>query len=249
MADKPASRKKGGGLGAALRGMIFEEDPSRKTSSEDEPSIVASSGAKPAFGTSHRAAQGSFTPTFAPSVVAPGVDPQHQAEVERLLSERNPATYLKFSSLLSSLAAKIPDSATRFSAALATAPLMGIELSAVRAAYDERLKILDNLRQQFEEHSRRRLEDANSRFQQEVVGIDSELARVSTEIEQARAQIARLEARSMELASQKEQKSRTSTLERDSIASVETGMLSAFDAVRGKATTERDEVSRHITGV
>ena len=250
MPEKPSSKKKGGGLGATLRGMIFEDDKSSEGSSNGErtETPVDSSDTRPVFDAVRRAST-QFNPTFAASVSVGTVDPQLQAEVDRLLSERNPPVYLQFSSLLSSLASKLTDPTTRFTAALATAPLMGIDLAIIRSAYDERLKILDTLRGQFKEHSRKKIEECDARAGRDVSGIDSEITRISAEVEQARAHIANLEARSRELALQKEQKTATFKAEHDIIVSTETGMLSAFDAVKAKATTERDEVSRHISGV
>ncbi len=229
----------GKGFGSRLRGLMFEDDSSQTS----QPTPVSPSEPhrpNPTFGSI--APRVPSTPSsFDASVSMNGVDPALLADVEQALSKRNPPAYLQFTGVLSSLAAKIADEGTRFTAAAAVAPNLNIDLATVRSAYEERVRIVGSLREAFEEQSKTELDKRVSVAEREVKGIDTEIQRVQ-------AEIARLTAQAEGLVRDRAARSASIAADRENIASVRQGMLAAFAVVEAKVTNERDNASRLITG-
>jgi flagellar motility protein MotE (MotC chaperone) len=212
-----------------LSRMLFEDGP--KT---DAPK------SSPTFG----------TPQFGVGAIAPSVqgprfgttaDPAMIAEVESALSQRSSSVYLKFTSLLASLASKLPDEASRFAAAFAVAPNMGLSPEAVVSAYGERVGTLQTLRQQFEAQSRDTLN-------QRVQGTQQEADKAAAELDRTNQDIATLTAKAELLRKTRDDKLAQINHDREEITATSTKMVAAFEAIRIKVAAESETMSRYIRG-
>jgi hypothetical protein len=180
-------------------------------------------------------------PSFSSGALHVGeADPTRVADVEQALAQQNPPAYRQFAGVLLSLA-RMPDEETRFAAAIAVAPNMNINMGEVRAAYEARVRMVDTLREGFKAQSKAELEKRVGTAQREVADIDAETSKIT-------AEIARLTRRQEELGSLRTSKTTSIATERENIATVEQGMLMAFDVVKAKVINERDTVSRHTSG-
>jgi chromosome segregation ATPase len=227
-----------GGLGKRFHHLIFEDTPQNSSAkSGSQPSTPD----VPVFTTSITKDSSRPRTSFVASASNDSVDPSMLAEVEKALAERSAPAYKQFTQLLSNLATKLPDESTRYAAALAVAPSMQLELPAIRSAFDGRLGILDDLQKHFEDQSQQELDKRVKGTQAEVDSIDEEMDATSKSI-------AKLNSHLEELKQSKEEKSASIAHDSDNIATVRKQMLIAFEAIRAKATTERDTVSRHTSG-
>ncbi len=237
-----ANEKKKGVL-SRLGGLIFEEETPKKGSVESGKDTSSQSD-KPIFGRSSGTnAQKAYVPrAFVPkNQSSESVDPSMLSEVEQALSRRNPPDYLKFVGLLSSLSNSGLDEPEQFKAAVATAPVMKLSLDSVKSAYDERLRVLDELQSEFESQSAQELSDRIDGTEKELLEIDAEASQLEKEVE-------RLQSRQQELKIKRDEKSSSIASDRENITSVRDQMIKAFGAVRAKATTERDILSRNTGG-
>lgn len=220
-------RKKRGGLGSRLRSMVFEEDTREHQTLTSAPTEDNSSTA-PIFKTT-RSSESSAAPRV--TSVTQGVDSELVADIEGKLAARNSQAYTKFNDILSRLSA-LPNDETRFTAAVATAPALGLDPKSIRAAYDDRLKNLDVLQGQFEEQSKREYDTRVKGTEDEVKEIDNQIAELTNQIQ--------------ELSKTRSAKAASVDENRNNITSVKGEMLAAFAAVKATVTNERDNVARHI---
>ena len=230
------------GVGGWMKRMLFEEVSTEAPGKSSSPATSKPSGA-PVFRSSTASP---ISPKFARplgSAQAPlsGVNHEMFAEIEEALEDRSSLAYKKFSEVLVSLTAKLPDEATRFAAALAVAPTLNLDPDAIREAFSERLSILDSLQGEFEEATQHELDRRVNGAKSEVEKIDGDINGLSREIDRLNSQLE-------DLKKLKAQKSAAIESDSESITSVRKQMKNAFEAVRAKATTERDTVSRHTQG-
>lgn len=230
------------GVGGWMKNLLFEDVSTESSGKPSSPATSKPSGA-PVFrsSTASPTSPRFMRPLGSAQAPSGGVNDEMFAEIEDALEDRSSLAYKKFSEVLSSLAVKLPDEVTRFAAALAVAPTLNLDPDAIREAFSERLSILDSLQSEFEEATQHELDRRVNGAKSEVEKIDGDINGLSREIDRLNSQLE-------DLKKLRAQKSAAIESDNESLMSVRKKMKSAFEAVRAKATTERDTVSRHTQG-
>jgi len=211
-----------------LKSLLFEDEGKGK----DPPKVSLKTPAdQPVF---------SMGASPARAVSSGGADPTMVQEIESALDERSPAVYKQFAELLASLKDKVPEQ-TRYAAALATAPLMHLDVQAVSKAHEQRVDLLDTLERQFGQQ-------ADDALKTRIAAAEAAKAQATTEHEQVVAQLAQLQARRDAALAEVGRQGALVESSRTSSAEVRTHMAAAFAAVRARVTEERDALSHQTTG-
>lgn len=215
--------------GKGLRGLLFEDE----TKEQRTPSTTPVFAPAMSYPTTSM-----LTPTPLPGA-EPSADPSMIAEVEQALARQSSPVYSQFATLLQSLSG-IPDERMRFASALSVAQTtQNLRPEAIQQAFDERLSALDGIQTAFVQQS-----DAEM---QKRSGAE-DLARLNGEMERRSSEVARLTAELAQLTAQRDERNRLIEAEQARIADVRGRMINAIGFVRNKVRTERDTVTRNLTG-
>lgn len=215
-----------GGLFDKIKGALVEEDTTKpSTNSRSAPDT-------PVFGRS--------APVTWPQP-GPAADPTLVAEVEQRLGAQSSTTYTQFGTLLSNLSA-VADERVRFQSAIQVArTTLNLTPDAIRAAYEDRIKAIDQIETAFKTKSQAELSKRVGSGEAEVTRLDNQIAQSRLEVTRLQQQISNLEA---------ERATKLGTTERDrqEVEQVSQQMQFAIESVRAKAVAERDTVARNIPG-
>ncbi len=212
-----------------LKATVFEDEPKAPT----KPVVFAPS--TPSFATTP-----GFTPSFAPSPQPIGVDPQLIAEVEQMMASQHSPVYTQFGALLASMQ-NIPDEHMRFVTALSVAKTLNLAPDAIRQAYEDRLKALDGIEANFASQSEQERQRRDSLTQ-------GTLTKLTSDISQREATLQQLQTELQQLKVQQADAAAAQGRDRQELNTLQANMHAAIDAVRTKATAERDTISRNIGG-
>lgn len=228
--------EKKGFLGS-LRDLVLEDEGKGESPPTPTPSA-------PIFSTASAQGIPTSTPSFSlPSqvTVSTEIDQEMLAEVEAALAGASPAAYIQFADIVASFSV-LPDEKSRFTAALVTAKrTLNLTAQSIQAAYEQRINMVGSLKASF-------VEQSNASLSEKVKGAESRVAQADRDISSIQGEIDRLTARLNELKRVRANESEEIENARAHVEGVRSKMQVVFDVVLAKAKTERDIVSRNITG-
>jgi len=174
-------------LGKTLLGMFVEIDESAAASAPPTPAPAAAPDSRPAPAAAPRAA----TPPPLPASSAPrahtGIDDAILSKLRQTLQENNRPgfDFLEFQASLAALEKVVPDEATRYRSAFATAATMGVTVPVLLESAQAYRDLLKREQQEFER-------ELQARQKQDVGNKQAEVERIQKDIQTASENIQRL---------------------------------------------------------
>jgi len=189
--------------------------------------------------------EGASKPTPAPAVsvvqngktavaghVAQNADPALMGRLREAVAKSTETALRDFMAVVEALAEDVTDERSRYRAALRVAGKQGITLARIIRAFEDRLRLLQREKQQFEAAM-------ETRFKEAVGGRQEDLERVNAEVAELRERLTGLESRAGELTAAIE-------AEQQKIEQVSTSFDAAYAVVASEIESEREKIGAHL---